>query len=57
MLNFIINSTPTSQIYTFVEVPAHIVGNCPYKFNQVSIELIFGTTQPTISVSFHIPMT
>jgi hypothetical protein len=33
MLTFIIDSTPTSQIYTFWKGFAHVVGNCPYIFN------------------------
>jgi hypothetical protein len=54
VLTFLVDSTPISQICTFCKGLAHIVGNCPYKSNQVSIfvtEPIFGTTQPTLLVS------
>jgi hypothetical protein len=56
----IINSTPISQICTFGRGLAHIVENCPYKSSQIPIfmiELVFGSTQPTILVSSHILIT
>jgi hypothetical protein len=53
MHTFTIDSLPTSQIYTFCRGPAHIVGNYPYRSNQI---LIFGTTQPVNSVSSQILM-
>jgi hypothetical protein len=60
MLIFIINSMPTSQIYTFCKGSTHVVVNCPHKSNQVPIfviESIFGTTQPAISISSQILVT
>ncbi len=52
-----INSTPINQICTFCRGLAHVVENCPSRSNQIlvfMIELIFGTTQPTILVSSQI---
>jgi hypothetical protein len=51
---FTIDSTPTSQIYTFCKGLTHVVENCPYKSNHVPIFVIepnFDTTQPVILVS------
>jgi hypothetical protein len=60
MPTFIIDFRPANQIYTFCKGPAHVVENCPYRSSQVSIFVIkpsFDTTQPTISISSHIPVT
>jgi hypothetical protein len=60
MPTFIIDSTPISHICIFCKSLAHLVGNYPYRSSQlpiVVIGLIFGTTQPIISVNTQIPMT
>jgi hypothetical protein len=57
MFVFIIDSTPISQICTFCKGHPHVVGNCPYRSNQVSIFMtksIFSTTQPMISINSQI---
>ncbi len=60
MPTFIIDSTPTNHIYYFYRGPKQVVGNCPYRPNQIPIfvmESIFGTTQPAISISSQILIT
>jgi hypothetical protein len=60
MPTFTIDSTPTSQIYTFCKGLTHIVENCPYRSSQVSIFVIepnFDTIQPAILVSSQILVT
>ncbi len=60
MPTFIIDSTPTSQIYSFYKNLKHVIGNCLNGLSQVPIfvtELIFGTTQPATLVTSQIPIT